>query len=138
MSTFITLGLFILGFVILIKGADLLVTGASSLAKKFNISDIIIGLTIVALGTSAPELVVNISSSLKGVTGITIGNVIGSNIANILLILGVSALFYPLKVKKKLLTNETFFTLIATAVFAVMINDHFIDQLPAGLVSKSE
>lgn len=134
----LTLILFIIGFVFLIKGADMLVEGSSSVAKKFWISDIIIGLTIVAFGTSAPELVVNVSSSLKGATGITIGNVLGSNIANILLILGASALFAPLKVKKKLLSNEVFFTIIATVVFGIFINDRFIDGAAQGLVTRSE
>lgn len=133
----LTIALFILGFVFLIKGADMLVSGASSTAKRFNISDMVIGLTIVAFGTSAPELVVNISSSLKGLSGITIGNVLGSNIANILLILGASALLYPLKVQKKLLRNETVFTLIATIIFATFINDMLIDGTTP-LVTRSE
>lgn len=115
----------------------MLVSGASSTAKRFNISDMVIGLTIVAFGTSAPELVVNISSSLKGLSGITIGNVLGSNIANILLILGASALLYPLKVQKKLLRNETVFTLIATIIFATFINDMLIDGTTP-LVTRSE
>jgi cation:H+ antiporter len=86
--------LFVAGFYILIKGADLLVDGSSSLARRFNVSDLVIGLTVVAFGTSTPELFVNIIASINGNTGIAIGNVIGSNIANILLILGLSSLVY--------------------------------------------
>lgn len=134
----LTLFLFPIWFIFLIKWADFLVDGASSLAKKLNISDIIIGLTIVAFGTSAPELVVNITSSLKGATGITIGNVLGSNIANILLILGVAALFSPLKIKQKLLSYEVFFTVLATIIFTIFINDPFIDWAGQGIVSRSE
>lgn len=92
--------LFAAGFVFLIKGADFLVDGASSLAKKFKVSGLVIGLTIVAFGTSMPELIVNILASARGNTEIAIGNILGSNISNILLILGVSAVIFPLTVKK--------------------------------------
>jgi len=81
--------LLIVGFILLIKGADFLVSGASSIARRFNVSDLVIGLTIVAFGTSTPELFVNIFASIKGNTDIAIGNVLGSNIANIFLILGL-------------------------------------------------
>ena len=84
--------LIFLGFILLIKGADFLVDGASSLAKKFNIPDIIIGLTIVSIGTSMPELFVSSTSTINGSSDIAIGNIIGSNIFNILLIIGVSAM----------------------------------------------
>mgnify|MGYP000406851499 FL=1 len=79
--------LFAIGFVLLVKGADWLVTGASAIAKKFKISDFIIGLTIVSMGTSMPELVVNVIASVNGNADIALGNIIGSNISNILLIL---------------------------------------------------
>ncbi|KKS85655.1 MAG: Na+/Ca+ antiporter, CaCA family [Parcubacteria group bacterium GW2011_GWA2_43_11] len=84
--------LFILGFLLLIKGADFLVDGSASIAHKLKISPIVIGLTIVAFGTSAPEFIVNIFASINGNTEIAIGNILGSNIANILLILGISAI----------------------------------------------
>ncbi|MEJ2223498.1 MAG: sodium:calcium antiporter, partial [Desulfobacterales bacterium] len=87
--------LLLIGFVFLIKGADFLVDGASSIARRFNISDLTIGLTVVAFGTSAPELFVNIVAGAKGTTDIAIGNVLGSNIANVFLILGISAIIYP-------------------------------------------
>ena len=86
----LTIGLLVLGFILLIKGADLLVDGSSSVAKKFGVSDLIIGLTVVAFGTSAPELIVNIVSAVQGNSEIAIGNILGSNIANILLILGLT------------------------------------------------
>ena len=86
--------LLIFGFVILVKGADLMVDGASSLAKRFSISEIAIGLTIVAFGTSAPELIVNIFSTVTGHDDIAFGNILGSNIFNILVVLGIAGLIF--------------------------------------------
>src|SRR3990167_5113454 len=96
----LTYVLFVVGFFLLIKGAGLLVDGSSSIAAKMKIPSIVIRLTIVAFGTSAPELIVNIFASLNGNTEIAIGNILGSNILNILLILGISSLVYPLATKK--------------------------------------
>ena len=96
----------ILGFVLLSRGADMLVDGASAIARKFNIPEIVIGLTIVACGTSAPEAAVSISSVLTGSAGLGVGNILGSNIANILLILGVSALISNLYVQKNTVLYE--------------------------------
>lgn len=117
----------ILGFIFLIKGADLLVDGASSIAKKFGISTIVIGLTIVAFGTSAPELIVNLFASLQGNTDIAIGNILGSNIANILLILGISAAIFPLAVKNGTVWKEIPLSLLAILVVGIMANDAFMD-----------
>ena len=119
--------LFALGFFILIKGASLLVDGASAIADKFKISPLVIGLTIVAFGTSAPELAVNIFASAAGSSEIAIGNIIGSNIANILLILGVSALIYPLTSKKNTVWKEIPLCLLAVVVVGLMANDFLID-----------
>ena len=90
--------LIVLGFILLIFGADILVKGASNIAKKFNISEVLIGLTIVSLGTSLPELIITLASSTSN-QDLIIGNVIGSNILNILLILGASSMFHALNVK---------------------------------------
>ena len=114
--------LFVIGFVILIKGADWLVEGASSIAKKFKVSDLIIGLTIVSLGTSMPELLVNVIASLKGSSEIGIGNVLGSNIANILLVLGVSAAIYPIPVTRNTMFIEIPFSLTATLLVGFLAN----------------
>jgi cation:H+ antiporter len=119
--------LFVIGFVILIKGADLLVDGAASVAKRFKISNIVIGLTVVSFGTSAPELIVNIFASLQGDTELAIGNVIGSNIANILLILGVSAVIFPLVTKENTVWKEIPLSLLAAILLGVMANDIRID-----------
>ena len=98
--------LFIVGFYALIKGADWMVEGSSSIAKKFGISSLVIGLTVVAFGTSAPELVVSVLASLDGHNELAIGNIIGSNISNVFLMLGICALIAPLKVKKQTVFNE--------------------------------
>ena len=124
MTTYI---LFILGFFILIKGADLLVDGSASIAKKLKISSIVIGLTIVAFGTSAPEFIVNIFASIQGNSEIAIGNILGSNIANILLILGISAIIYPVAAKKNTVLKEIPFSLLAIVILGLMANDMIID-----------
>lgn len=127
MEIFINVLLIIIGFVLLIKGADFLVNGASSLAKRFNVSDIAIGLTVVAMGTSAPELVVNLiagaEKSMAGTNDVVFGNIIGSNIFNIFLILGISAIIYPLTVHRNALWKEIPYSLVATFVFFVLVND---------------
>ncbi len=119
--------LFILGFVFLVKGAGLLVDGSSSIAKRIGISDLVIGLTIVSLGTSAPELLVNIIASLKGNADIGIGNIIGSNISNIFLILGISAMIYPLAIKHTTTWKEIPLNFLAAIVLFLMANDILID-----------
>lgn len=125
----LTYVLFGIGFFILIKGADLLVDGASSIARKFKISPLVIGLTIVAFGTSAPELAVNIFASAAGNSDIAIGNILGSNIANILLILGISAAIYPLTSKKSTVWKEIPLCLLAALVVGAMANDALIDKV---------
>lgn len=114
--------LFVVGFVLLIKGADWLVAGSASIAKKFNVSDLVIGLTIVSMGTSMPELIVNVLASSNDVSEIAIGNVIGSNIANILLILGVAAFIFPLKIKESTIFSEIPYSIIALLLVAFAAN----------------
>lgn len=128
--------LLLVGFALLIKGADFLVGGASSVAKKFGISPLVIGLTIVAFGTSAPELIVNIFASIQGNTDIAIGNILGSNIANILLILGVSAIIFPLTVTKGTAWKEIPLSLLAIVVVAIMVNDVMIDGGIASVLTR--
>ncbi|MDN4166650.1 calcium/sodium antiporter [Cytophagales bacterium LB-30] len=122
----LSLVLIVIGFVLLIKGADFLVSGASSLAKKANISELTIGLTVVALGTSAPELVVNLISSVNGHTDVVFGNIIGSNIFNIFLILGVAGVIYPLSVQKNSVWKEIPFSLAITVFLFFVLNDRMI------------
>jgi cation:H+ antiporter len=134
----LNVALFVLGFVLLIKGADLLVSGASAIARRFHVSDLAIGLTVVAFGTSTPELFVNVVASLKGNTEIAMGNVLGSNIANILLILGVSALIYPLSVSKGTVWKEIPFSLLAAIVLGIMVNDGLINGSVPSLLSRAD
>jgi cation:H+ antiporter len=123
----ITYALLIAGFAALIKGADWLVDGASSLAKRLGVSTLVIGLTIVAFGTSMPELMVNLLSSVEGKTDLAIGNVVGSNIANILLILGVSAVIRPLAVQSGTVWREIPFALLAVLVMAALGLDQIVN-----------
>lgn len=114
--------LFAIGFPVLIKSADLLISGASSLARKFNIPDIIIGLTIIAFGTSAPELFVNILGSIRGNAQIAIGNILGSNIFNILIVLGVSAIVAPLTTEGSTARKEIPLNLLAIVILGILAN----------------
>jgi cation:H+ antiporter len=118
----------IVGFAVIIKCADFLVDGSSSIARRFRVSELVIGLTVVAFGTSTPELFVNIVASLKGNSEIAIGNILGSNIANILLILGVSSIICPLTVTKGTVWKEIPFSLLAAIVLGLMANDQLIDK----------
>jgi cation:H+ antiporter len=130
--------LLISGFIPLIFGAGLLVDSSSSLAKKLNIPNIVIGLTIVAFGTSAPELVVNVFSSLDHNSDITLGNVMGSNIFNILCILGISALIFPLKVKSNTTWIEIPMCLLSAIVVMILANDIFLDGADRSLLTRTE
>lgn len=134
----LTYVLFFVGFILLIKGADLLVDGASVVAKRLGVSALVIGLTIVAFGTSVPELVVNLFASLEGNTDLAIGNVLGSNIVNILLILGVSAIFYPLTVQKSTVWKEVPFALLAVTVLGVMANDMVLNGEVSSAITRGE
>ena len=111
---------FIVGIVLVILGADWLTKGASALARRMNMSELLIGLTIVALGTSLPELVISTGSALKGSSGIALGNVLGSNIFNGLFILGVTALITPIKFSPRMLTREIPFNLLASIVLVLV------------------
>lgn len=109
-----------IGFFLLIKGADYLIDGASAIARKMYVSDFLIGLTIVSIGTSLPELVVSVNSALKGYQDITIGNVIGSNLANLLLILGIVSIIKPISIHKNTQNFEFPICLLATMLLAML------------------
>jgi cation:H+ antiporter len=128
--------LLFVGFAILIKGADFLVNGASSAAKKFGISNIAIGLTVVAFGTSTPELVVSVISGLEGKNDASFGNIIGSNNFNLMFILGVAGLIYPLIVLKNTVKYEVPLSLIAAAVLFVLVNDQMIFGSDKNMLSR--
>ena len=130
--------LILIGFVLLIKWADFLVDGASSLAKKFRIPDIVIGLTIVAFGTSAPELVVNAIWSFNGSNDLVLGNIVWSNIANILLILGLTAGIKSLSIPKNTVWKEIPFSLLWAIVLAILINDQYFNQASFSSLSAAD
>ena len=117
---FLSIISFIVGIVLVILGADWLTKGASGIARRFGVSELVIGLTIVALGTSLPELVISVGSAIKGSSGIALGNVIGSNIFNGLLILGVTALIAPIRFNARMLTREIPFNLLASTVLILV------------------
>jgi len=125
----IELLLLALGFVMLIFGSDWLVKGASALAKTYKVPDIVIGLTIVSFGTSMPELLVSLLAAQSGATDIAVGNVLGSNIANVLLILGIAAIIYPLRVKRKTTWIEIPISLMAAVLLGLLAHFGF-ESLP--------
>lgn len=116
MEVMMQLGLLAVGFVLLVKGADWFVEGASKVAEKFGIPQLVIGLTIVAIGTSLPEAAVSVSAALKGSAEITIGNILGSNILNVLLILGITAVIKPIAVQKSTVRYEIPFVILVSAL----------------------
>lgn len=120
MVAFKSVVLIIVGFVLLIKGADFFVGGASGIAEKFKIPQMIIGLTIVAFGTSAPEAAISISAALQGTTGIAIGNILGSNLLNVLLILGITSCIVPLHIQKSSLRFDMPFNIVISVVLLAM------------------
>ena len=127
-----------LGFFLLVVGADILVDGAGSVAKKFKIPVIVIGLTIVAIGTSMPEMVVSTAAAITGHSDISIGNVVGSNIANLLFILGVCAVIKPLKVKKQTKLIENFIAIATTIILCLvcMVLNYITPAMPEGIATN--
>ena len=134
----INLLLLVLGFIILIKGADFFVDGASGIAENFKVSKMLVGLTIVAFGTSAPEFAVSIKSLLSKSGDIVLGNVIGSNILNILLILGLSSLVHTLTVKNNTVKKELPITMLITILFAVLLSDNLFDLKIKNTFTRSD
>lgn len=130
--------LLVVGFVILIKGADWFVDGASAVAGNFKISKMLIGLTIVAFGTSAPEFAVSIKSLLSGSGDIVLGNVVGSNIFNILLILGVSACVHTLTVKNNTVKKELPITLLMSTLLFALLSDNLFDSNLTNMFTRGD
>lgn len=128
----------VVGFVLLIKGADLFVDGCSSVAKLFGIPTIIIGLTIAAIGTSAPEAAVSITSSIKGANDLSAGNVIGSNIFNLLVVIGVCAAIRPINVSSDIIKRDYPISLIATAILLLFSINIAALSFGAGVINRPE
>lgn len=128
----------VVGLAVLIGGAEAMVRGAASLVRKLGISALVVGLTVVAFGTSAPELAVNMFSAVEGSADIAIGNIIGSNIANILLILGISAALCPLAVKRSTVWREIPFALLASILIFTMGNDLLFDGTGFNAITRTD
>ena len=126
------------GLVLILLGANYLTDGASSLAKRFKISDLVIGLTVVAFGTSAPELAVSLSSAIKGSADIAIGNVVGSNMFNTLMIVGCTAFFAPIVVTRNTLLKEIPLCNLASVALLAISNDMLLDKQPLDVVSRTD
>ncbi|SCQ19526.1 calcium/sodium antiporter [Tannerella forsythia] len=134
----LAVGMVIAGLVLILIGANALTDGAAAVAKRFRISNLVIGLTIVAFGTSAPELAVSVVSALKGSPDLAMGNVVGSNIFNTLLIVGLTAAIVPLGVLKSTITKEVPLCILASVVLMVSANDLLIDGSTENTLSRSD
>ncbi|MGN7387877.1 calcium/sodium antiporter [Sporosarcina sp. SAFN-015] len=130
--------LLIVGFALLIKGADLFVDGSSNIAKLLRVPSILIGLTIVAFGTSSPEATVSIIAALEGSADVSLGNVVGSNIFNITLVVGVAAFLYPLRVESETIRKEIPFTLLASAALLILMSDISLQGSTSNLLTRSD
>ena len=128
----------IVGFVLLVKGADVFVDGSGGIAKFLKIPSIIIGLTIVAFGTSAPEAAVSIIAGINGSNDIAVGNVVGSNMFNLLVVIGISAIIKPIVIQRQIVTKDSPFMLLATAALVVMSYDVFFGNGSADVISRND
>lgn len=126
------------GLLLILIGANCLTDGAASVAKRFRIPSIVIGLTIVAFGTSAPELTVSVSSALKGSADIAVGNVVGSNIFNTLMIVGCTALFAPIVITRNTLRKEIPLCILSSIVLLICANDVFLNKASSNILSISD
>ena len=124
---FLNIVYLVIGLLLILWGANALIDGASAIAKKWGVSDLIIGLTVVAFGTSAPELSISIISAINGNAGLAIGNVVGSNIFNVLVIIGITALFKPIKIEKNIMTNDIPLVVLSALVLLAMGNTPLLD-----------
>jgi len=134
----LTIFLLIVGLVLLLSGGEFFIKGSASLARKMNVSPIVIGLTIVAFGTSAAELVVNIFAAIQGTPDLAIGNILGSNISNILLVLGISAMIYPLSVRQGTVWKEIPFGILTVVILFILSADTFFGQATNNILSRGD
>ena len=130
--------LLLLGFVLLIKGADYFVDGAAKIASMLRVSPLLVGLTIVAFGTGAPEATVSIIAALEGSADVTLGNIVGSNILNTALVVGVTAFIFPLKVENATIRKEIPFTFLASIALLVLMSDQFLELAPENIITRSD
>lgn len=130
--------LLLIGLALILFGANWLTDGASAVAKRWGVSDLVIGLTVVAFGTSAPELVISVVSAIHGSAGLAVGNVVGSNIFNVLVIIGCVAVLAPIKVDKGNMTNDIPLVILSSLALLVCANSMMLDGLPENVISRSE
>ena len=130
--------LIVVGLFLLVKCADVFVDGSSNVAKSLGIPSLIIGLTIVAFGTSAPEAAVSVTASLQGKNNISLGNVVGSNLCNLLLVLGCSGLFGTLKAKRKIITRDFVYTIFASVVMFILSIGYFVSGGTNGVIDRTD
>lgn len=128
--------LLVAGLAMILLGANWLTDGGAGVAKRFGISELVIGLTIVAFGTSAPELVISVMSAIKGSAGLAIGNVVGSNIFNVLMIIGIVAMVRPIKVEHSIMTNEIPLVVLASVALLACGNGHLLDGDMTDMVTR--
>lgn len=126
----------IVGLVLILGGANFLTDGASAIAKRMGISDLVVGLTVVAFGTSAPELAISVLSTLNGSSELAVGNVVGSNIFNVLMIIGVTALVVPMKIQRSVMINEIPFVILSSAALVIMANSPWLDGASAAVITR--
>ncbi len=138
MDMVLQISLLLVGFIILIKGADWLIDASSSVASHFKVSKMLVGLTIVAFGTGAPELAVSISSLLNGTTDMLLGNVMGSNIVNILLLIGIAALIRPIRIKKDTISKELPLLLLISTALIVLFIDTVLMNAEANTITRAD
>lgn len=126
------------GLVLILVGASMLTDGASAIARRWGVSDLVIGLTVVAFGTSAPELVISVMSAVEGNAGLAIGNVVGSNIFNILMIIGATALVRPVKVERSILTNDIPLVVLSSLAIVAIGNSSLLDGVESPVITRVE
>ncbi len=134
----VQIALLLLGFLFLVKGADFFVDGSSGIARFFKIPSIVIGLTIVSFGTSLPELAVSLTSALKGINGIALGNVVGSNITNLMLVAGATAIISPIPIDKNLMKKDFPFSMLITAALLAISADKILSGSPEQMITRGD
>lgn len=128
----------LVGLLLILWGANALVEGASAIARRWGVSDLMIGLTVVAFGTSAPELTISIISAINGNSGLAIGNVVGSNIFNVLAIIGITALVRPIKIERNIMTNDIPLVVLSALVLLVMGNSRWLDNSATAEITRTD
>lgn len=138
MASVLTYVFLVLGLVLLVKGADFFVDGSSTIAQKLKVPSLIIGLTIVAFGTSSPEAAVSIIAAVNGQNSIALGNVVGSNLFNLLAVIGICAVIKPIQIEKSIIAKEYPFSMLATAALVVMSVDFYLNEGDTNILSRSD